>query len=307
MTVSLLSPDEIQEEKFSVPLHHKYVLISPAYNEERFIARMIETIASQTVLPGHWVIVDDGSTDGTQEIIKLYAQRYPFIERICLPTRRTRKPGGEGAVQQALAVARSYSYDFLARFDADLEFNSDYIARILDEFSRDEKLGIAGGGLYLKAETGRFKLEKVPRYHVRGALKMYRRECLEEIGELCTYMGWDTIDEVYAWKHGWRTRSFSENRVIHRRPTGDGLSKIEIARKRGHGEYYTWSHPLFVLAKAIRVAFASPTSGFYFLRGFLECYRKHEDRLQDSDFKRIRRKQQLRRIISLGILSEPKL
>jgi len=284
-----------------------YVLISPVHNEEKFISRMIESIAAQTILPGHWLVVDDGSTDATPEIVRAYAERYSFIELISLPKRNSRKPGGEAVIQQALEVAGHYPYDFLARFDADLEFGPDYIARIFDEFARDEKLGIAGGGLYVEKQKGRLVLERVPKYHVRGGLKMYRRKCLEEIGSLRTYMGWDTIDEVYAWKHGWKTRSFFENRVIHKRPTGEGLSARQLSRRRGQGEYYTWSHPLFVLLKAVKVAAASPTRGIHFLGGFLECYRKQEERLQDADFKRIRRRQQLRRLVSVGILSKPKL
>jgi glycosyltransferase involved in cell wall biosynthesis len=287
----------------SVPVNPTYVLISPVYNEKKFIGRMIESIAAQTVLPSRWVIVDDGSTDGTQEIIQPYLQRYPFIELICLPKNRARKPGGEGVIQKAVEAVQSYPYDFLGRFDTDLEFRPDYIAKILGEFAEDEKLGIAGGGLYIEKKNGRLVLEKVPKYHVRGGLKMYRRNCLEEIGSLCTYMGWDTIDEVYAWRHGWKTRSFFENRVIHRRPTGEGLSARELFRHRGQGEYYTWSHPLFVFLKALKVGATSPTKGFHFLEAFLECYRKKEARLQDADFKRIRRKQQMRRLASAGILT----
>jgi glycosyltransferase involved in cell wall biosynthesis len=283
-----------------------YVLITPVYNEERFIGHMIQSIASQTVLPVHWVIIDDGSTDSTPEIIQAYAKLHAFIEPICLSKHATRKPGGESAVQQALKLAQSYPHDFLARFDADLEFFPDYIEKILCEFSSDEKLGIAGGGLYVE-KNARLVLEKVPQYHVRGGLKMYRKNCLEQIGTLCTYMGWDTIDEVCAWKHGWKTRSFFEHRVIHKRPTGDGLSPAQLFWQRGLGEYKTWSHPLFVLIKSAKVAVGRPTKAVYYLQGFLECYLKHEERLQDPEFRRIRRTQQLRRLLTAGILAEPKL
>jgi len=308
MTVLIRRADSEWSEaaRISAPCQHTYVLISPVHNEEKFIGRLIESIASQTVLPAHWVIVDDGSTDSTPEIVRAYAEQYEFIELICLSKRTDRKPGGEGAIQQALKVVQSYPHDFLARFDADLEFCPDYIERILGEFSKDEKLGIAGGGLYVE-KNGGLVLEKVPNYHVRGGLKMYRRECLEQIETLYPCMGWDTIDEVCAWKYGWKTRSFAENRVIHKRPTGEGLSARKISWHQGRGEYYTWSHPLFVLLKAVRVATASPIRALYFLRGFLECYLKHEERLRDPDFKRIRRKQQLRRLLSAGILTEPKL
>ncbi len=291
----------------SALLQPKYVLISPVHNEEKFIGRMIESITAQTFLPVHWIIVDDGSTDNTPEIIRAYLQRYAFIELISQPKRSTRNPGGEGAIQQALELAQSYPHHFLARFDTDLEFPPDYIARIMDEFLKDEKLGIAGGGLYVEKKNGGMVLEKVPNYHVRGGLKMYRKKCLEEIGSLSTQIGWDTIDEVHAWKHGWKTRSFFEHGVIHKRPTGEGLSDSQLSRLRGQSEYYTWSHPLFVLLKAVKLAAASPARGLHFLGGFLDCYRNHEERLQDPDFKRIRRKHQLRGLISAGILTEPKL
>jgi hypothetical protein len=206
-------------------------------------------------------------------------------------------------IQKALEIVQLYPYDFLGRFDADLELRPDYIAKMLGEFTGDKKLGIAGGGLYIEKKNGRFVLEKVPKHHVRGGLKMYRRECLEQIGSLCTYIGWDTIDEVYAWRYGWKTRSFFENRVIHKRPTGQRLSSRELCRQRGQAEYYTWSHRLFVLLKAVKVGATSPTRGFHFLAAFLECYRKQEARLRDADFRRIRRKQQLKRLLSVGILT----
>ena len=282
-----------------------YVLVTPVHNEERYIGRMIESIASQTVPPSHWIIVDDGSTDGTPGIVSAYAQRYGFIELICLSTKPDRKPGGESAIEQAMKFAEAYPYDFLARFDADLEFRPDYIETILDQFARDNKLGIAGGGLYIE-RNGKLVLEKVPRYHVRGGLKMYRRKCLQDVGQLHTGMGWDTIDEVFAWKYGWKTRSFPENRVIHKRPTGEGLSAKAISWHRGQGEYYTWSHPIFVFCKAIKVAISGPANAQYFLSGFLGCYLRRAERLNDPEFTRIRRRQQLKRFLTLGILTEPK-
>lgn len=284
-----------------------YVLVTPAYNEENFIGKMIESIASQTVQPLCWVIADDGSTDRTPEIVRCYAQRYPFIELVSLPKHSGRAPGGEAAIRTAIGLAQAYDYEFLARFDADLEFECNYVANIMAEFSADRKLGIAGGGLYVVDSDGRLELERVPKYHVRGALKMYRRECLEEIGSLRTCMGWDTIDEVFAWELGWKTRSFFQYRVIHKRPTGQALPPRAIARRRGHGEYYTWSHPLFVLVKSLSVAASSPSAAWQYLAGFVECYRKHEPRLQDRGFRHVRRRQQLRRLFSLGILSQPKI
>ena len=278
----------------------RYALVTPVRDEEKYVGGMMESMLKQSVLPKRWIIVDDGSTDRTPEIVEAFAQHYPFLELVRLPAREHRAPGGESAVTHALMLVNLREYDFLARFDADLAFEPDYITRILDEFDADPALGIAGGGLYIETNGG-LELEKVPEYHVRGALKMYRRECYEQIGGITTRIGWDTIDEVYAWAHGWTTRSFFSNRVLHRRPTGEGIRSNHIYWQRGKAEYYTWSDPLFVLGKSVKIAFEhrSLAKGICFLSGFLSCYSAREDRLQDPVFAKTRRAQQMRRMSSM--------
>jgi len=284
----------------------RYALIMPVRDEEKFIGPMIESILAQTVPPTKWIIVDDGSSDGTLEILRTYARRAPCLEIVELPRREHRAPGGEGAIAQALHHLNLAEFDFLARFDADLLFEPDYVERILGEFNQDPRLGIAGGGLYVQ-RNGRLELEIVPEFHVRGALKMYRRECFEQIGGITTRIGWDTIDEVFAWTKNWNTRSFFEYRVIHRRPTGEGIRQTRVYWQRGKAEYYTWSHPLHVLAKTVKLTFElkNPVSPLMYLFAFLVCYAKGEDRLQSPDFVRARRQQQMRRIFSSLTLSKP--
>jgi len=278
----------------------RYVLIMPVRDEEKYIGAMIESVLAQKVHPAKWIIVDDGSRDKTTKIIESYVRRVDFLETVRLPTREHRKPGGEGAISHALNRLNLVEYDFLARFDADLVFEPDYITRILEEFDRDPKLGIAGGGLYITEGT-QYELEKVPEYHVRGALKMYRRECFEQIGGLTTEIGWDTIDEVYAWMKGWKTRSFFHHRVIHLRPTGKGVRSAHIYWERGKAEYYTWSHPVFVLGKTGKLAAEkfSLLKPLAFLAGFFSCYLRRESRIQDPAFVKTRRRQQRNRIVSL--------
>lgn len=276
-----------------------YALVTPVRDEEQYIGAMIESLLKQEILPKRWIIVDDGSTDRTPEIVDSFARLNPFLELIRLPAREHRAPGGESAITHAFDRLSFSEYDFLARFDADLVFESDYIARILGEFNTDPTLGIAGGGLYIEKD-GCVQLETVPEYHVRGALKMYRRECFEQIGGITTRIGWDTIDEVYAWTKGWKTRSFFSYGVIHRRPTGEGIRASHIYWQRGKAEYYTWSDPVFVLGKAMKIAHSchSLTKPASFLAGFISCYMNADERLQDPKFVRARRTQQLRRISS---------
>jgi GT2 family glycosyltransferase len=277
-----------------------YALITPVRDEESFIGDMIESIGAQTVPPAKWVIVDDGSRDRTAEIVLSYIPRFSYIQLVRLPPRDERLAGGEGAIPNALRCVDISQYDFLARFDADLLFTQDYIANLLKEFSRDPKLGIAGGGLYIE-KNGTFELERNPEHHVRGALKMYRRRCFEDVGGLTTEIGWDTIDEVRAWTNGWTTRSFNELRVIHRRPTGEGIAAWRVYRERGRGEYLTWSHPLFVLAKAVKTCLAerSLIKPLCYLTGFLTSCLRRESRMSDAAFTRARRGQQIGRLTAL--------
>lgn len=274
-----------------------YALVTPVRDEEQYISAMMDSILAQQILPARWIIVDDGSTDRTPQIVASYASRFDLVELIRLPARTKRNAGGEQAITRALERLKLDQYDFLGRFDADLVFDTPYIAQILGEFERDPKLGIAGGGLYVE-KNDRIELERVPEYHVRGALKMYRRECFEQIGGITDRIGWDTIDEVYAWTKGWKTRSFFDYRVIHRRPTGEGIAAKRIHWQRGKAEYYTWSHPLFVLAKAAKIAWEnlSVVVPACFLAGFTSCYLRRDARLQDSAFAKKRREQQRERI-----------
>jgi biofilm PGA synthesis N-glycosyltransferase PgaC len=278
----------------------RYALIMPVRDEAKFIGAMIESILAQEFLPAKWIIVDDGSMDNTAEIIRSYARKAKFIELVQLPHRERREPGGEAAITHALKRLSVAEYDFLARFDADLLFAPDYLSQIMGEFSRNPKLGIAGGGLYVE-KGAELELEKVPEYHVRGALKMYRRECFEQIGGITAQIGWDTTDEVYAWSRGWKTQSFFQYRVIHRRPTGEGIDAIRVYWQRGKADYYTWSHPAFVLGKSAKLAISqiSILKPAIFLVGFISCYLRRECRLKDPIFIKTRRSQQMRRSFSL--------
>ena len=271
-------------------------LVTPVRDEGKYIAAMIESIVDQSVRPKKWIIVDDGSTDMTCDIVRTYAQKHSFITLIELPPRIERRPGGETAIAHALCCLNLDDFEFIARFDADLRFDRDYFVRILDEFSADPSLGIAGGGLYIMQGAER-RLERAPGYHVRGALKMYRRECYEAIGGLTTQIGWDTIDEVAAWTKGWKTKSFFDLQVLHCRPTGQGLRAHRVYWERGKADYATWSHPLFVAAKALKLSVnaAGAPSSACFLAGFLWCYLVRSGRLTDQEFTRARRCQQWER------------
>ncbi|MCU1325099.1 MAG: glycosyl transferase family 2 [Bryobacterales bacterium] len=278
----------------------KIVVVTPVRDEAPFIVGMLDSITRQSIQPTRWIIVDDGSSDGTPDIVERFAAAFPFIELVRLPRREGRLPGGEGAIGKALSMVVAGELDYLARFDADLLFGPDYFKQLVGEFESDPLLGIAGGMLFTEDSAGQLKPETAPEYHVRGALKMYRRQCFLATGTLANCIGWDTIDEIRAWTNGWVTRSFAAYRVVHRRPTGTGIHVRKAYWERGKAEYNTLSHPLFVFAKSVHLLFRKRmvVGGFCLLGGFLWSYIKRETRLQDPNFKRVRHVQQWRRVMS---------
>jgi biofilm PGA synthesis N-glycosyltransferase PgaC len=188
----------------------RYVVITPVRDEEEHLQSTIESMIRQTVLPAEWVIVDDGSKDGTGKIIDEYASRYSWIKAVHRTDRGFRKAGGGvvDAFNDGYRALASSDWDFMTKFDGDLTFEPDYFAKCFDEFHRDEKLGV-GGGVICYVDGGKKRFEEAPAFHVRGATKIYRKACWEGIGGFLPAPGWDTMDEVKANSLGWKTRWLS--------------------------------------------------------------------------------------------------
>jgi glycosyltransferase involved in cell wall biosynthesis len=290
----------LEEDTTAASGNVRFGLVTPVRDEEEFIGAMIESVVAQTTLPLKWIIVDDGSRDRSAEIIQSYAEQYGFIRFLQLPPREQRYFGGESAASVGLRELAAEDLDYIARFDADLVFPPDHFARIFKKCLANPRIGIAGGGLYIK-QNGVFVLEKHSSYHVRGAIKVYRRQCLEVIGGLGEGMGWDTLDEVTAWVNGWDTRSFEDVEAIHQRPTGQAIPSDRLYHARGRAEFLTWSHPLFVFGKAVKIGFSegSIMKPAFYLTGFLTGYIRGEERIHDPEIAKARRAQQWRLIVEM--------
>ena len=271
----------------------RYAIITPVFNEAKFVGPMIGVrFVCQNVIPAKWIFVDDGSTDGTLQVLNDVTSRSGLIEVVRMAAKTDRSPGGEGIIRYALQRLNLDDYDYLARFDADLLFEKNYMLRLFQEFEKNPKLGIAGGELSIERHNGTLDPEKQPVNHVRGALKMYRMACFKDIGGLAEDMGWDMIDETYAWMKGWETKSFPQCQAIHRRPTGEGISRLRYFWQNGRAEYLSWGDPLFVLLKAAKILMVerAPLGALFFTLAFLSCYAKGVSRLQEAQFVACRRK-----------------
>jgi biofilm PGA synthesis N-glycosyltransferase PgaC len=275
----------------------RYIAITPARDEEKLLPDMIQSMASQTIPPSKWIIIDDGSDDSTGQIIDCAARAHPWIEPKHLPPGRKREPGGESVIMHFLSGRGWEGVEYLVRFDADLRFEPDYIERLFAEFRRDPKLGIAGGCL-LEPSGGKWQLTIPPLFHVRGATKVYSRACFQAIGGLESGLGWDTIDEVKAMMCGFRTRSFPEIVAVHRRTTGSARGLRRARFGQGRIAHYVGYSQLFTLARALRLLFKTPRilGSAMFLAGFYSGYLRRVPQFPDRELLSFVRRQQLRRL-----------
>jgi hypothetical protein len=280
----------------------RYVIVTPVRDEEKHIEATLRCVSQQTIQPAQWVIVDDGSRDGTGSILRQYAKQFPWMRVVERPNRGYRKPG-TGVVEtfyeghEALEVR---DWEFLVKLDGDLSFERDYFAHCFEHFRRDANLGIGGGAIYHDV-AGVLKLESGPKFHVRGATKIYRRECWDAIGGLQRIPGWDTLDELKANMLGWQTRSFENLRLLHHRQTGlaNGLFRDRV--KHGLGCYATGYHPLFVIASCLFRLNQKPyvLGSAAMCWGFLKGPFSDVPRVNDSRLVAYVQKQQLRRLCGL--------
>lgn len=280
----------------------RYLVITPVRDEEKYVAATIECVASQTIRPAEWVIVNDGSADRTGEIIDSYAAQYPWIHAVHRPNRGFRKSGG-GVVEafyDGYKAIHSDEWDFIVKLDGDLTFVSDYFEKCFDHFRLEPKLGIGGGEIYHEL-AGNLTLESNPRFHVRGATKIYRKACWQAIGGLWEAPGWDTIDEVKANMLGWTTRSFQELRLIHHRLTGSAEGLVPDRVKHGVACYISGYHPLFVAASCLRRLTRKPyiVGSFAMFYGFIKGSVRHLPRVSDPRLISYIRSQQLRRLCGM--------
>jgi glycosyltransferase involved in cell wall biosynthesis len=280
----------------------RYIVITPARNEQDNIGHTIRSMVAQTCRPALWVIVNDGSTDATAAIIDSAAREHPWIVAVHRTDRGFRKQGG-GVVEafyDGFSKAGSGAWDFLVKFDADLSFESDYFERCFRKFAEDSKLGI-GGGTISHPVNGVLTCESPgdPAFHVRGATKIYRRACWDALGGLVMAPGWDTIDELKANMLGWTTRSFSDIPLQHHRYTGtvDGTWKNQV--KFGLANYITGYHPLFMAVKCLKRLTSKPylvgSAGLWW--GFCRGYLQRVPLVSDPALIRYLRRQQINKLI----------
>jgi glycosyltransferase involved in cell wall biosynthesis len=282
----------------------KYVIVMPAYNEEGFIGRAIESIAAQTLLPQRLVIVNDGSTDRTRDLVESYQQTYPWIQLVNNDKKEQRAAGSKVVRAFYLGYRQIQdNYDFLVKLDADLTLPAQYFERIADHFKADPKLGIAGGTIAIE-ENGEWVYENFSDIdHVKGAFKAYRRACFEQIGGLRASIGWDTADELLARFHGWSIQVDPALQVRHYRVLGAETGSVKIRVKVGNGMYRLRYGFFITLISAIKAGYLNKPyglTGLAVLWGWVQSFVKRDEFIVTDEegrfIRRFRRERMLEKL-----------
>ena len=281
----------------------KYVLITPAHNEERFIAKTLDSMIAQTLLPERWVIIDDGSTDRTAEIVQDYAKRFPCIELLQRPQRVDRSFAGKVyAFNAGLEWVQPLEFDIIGNLDADVSFDPDYLKFLIRKFSDDPQLGVAGtpfteDGGYDSARDS-FEGEN----HVAGGCQLFRRKCFEEIGGYIPNPagGIDWIAVTTARMKGWKTRSFPEKRFHHYRSLGTaGRSSWAASFSYGEKDYYLGGSPLWQLFRVVYRFTKRPLDGAALLGGYCWAAVRRIRRPVSRELMRFHRREQMKKLTAI--------
>jgi glycosyltransferase involved in cell wall biosynthesis len=280
------------------------VIISPCRDEERTLERTLACMKAQTRPPLEWVVVDDGSSDRTPEVLAAACEEIPWLRVVRREDRGFRKVGG-GVIDAFYAGLETVTvdYEYVAKMDVDLEFAPEYLENILRYFEEDESLAAASGKVY-RPEADGFVEEYMIDDMVAGQWKLYRRNAFEKIGGFVREVMWDGIDFHRCRMEGFTTRSISDPRlrITHLRLMGSSDKSVYTGRLRwGHGQWFMGSSFAYVLASGLFRMKEKPygIGGLLIIAGFLRSALRGEPRYDDRPFRRDLQRWQHRRLLGL--------
>ncbi len=285
----------------SVPVARcRYVVVTPARNEAENIERTIKSMVAQSWRPVKWVVVSDGSTDGTNDIVQRYAQVHSWIELVRLEDRKDRNFAGKvGAFNAGFGRVKDVSYDVIGNMDADISFDGEYFNFLMERFAENPGLGVGGTPFREEGEGYDFRYSSTD--HVSGACQMFRRECFEAIGGYVPVKGGgiDVIAVLTARMKGWQTRTFTETSYEHHRKMGSAKhGAVTIRFKDGEKDYYLGGHPFWELFRFVYQMTKPPfiIGGCALLAGYVWSWVRGVERPISNELMQFRRRDQMRRL-----------
>jgi poly-beta-1,6-N-acetyl-D-glucosamine synthase len=281
-----------------------YVIITPARNEAQFIELTLKSVVAQTIPPLKWVIVSDGSTDGTDEVVKKYASDHNWIELVRMPERQQRDFAGKvHAFNAGYARLKELDYDVVVSLDADISFEADYFSLLLGKLSADPALGLVGTPFQeISGQIYDYRFVSIE--HVSGACQVFRRECFEAIGGYLPVKGGsiDHIAVISSRMKGWKTRTFTERVCLHHRGMGTAQRGVLMSRfKLGIKDYVVGNHPIWELFRTVYQMALPPfgTGGLALGAGYFWALIRRVQRPVSKELIEFHRHEQMQRLKKL--------
>lgn len=279
-----------------------YVLITPARNEAQFIELTIKSVVAQTARPIKWVIVSDGSTDGTDDIVRQYAADHSWIELVRMPERRERHFAGKvHAFNAGYARVKHLNHGVIGCLDGDISFDEEYFSFLLRKLAEDSRLGLVGTPFKDGSNEG-YDYRFVSIEHVSGACQVFRRQCFEEIGGYVPVKGGgiDSIAVITARMKGWKTRTFTDKVCVHHREMGTAQQSAWMARfiKNGVKDYAFGNHPVWELFRMVYQMTKRPfvIGGLLLAAGYMWALIRRVERPVSREMLEFQRRDQLKRL-----------
>jgi biofilm PGA synthesis N-glycosyltransferase PgaC len=292
------------QDNGSKKMRMNYVLITPARNEAEFIEGTIQSVVAQTIRPVRWVIVSDGSTDGTDEIVAKYSVDNPWIELVRTPERQERHFAGKvQAFNAGYARANGVDYEVLGSLDADITFDEGYFSFLLNKLAEDESLGLVGTP-FKEGTNPTYDYRFTNIEHVSGACQVFRRKCFEEIGGYVPVKGGciDHIAVLSSRMKGWKTRTYPEKVCMHHRAMGTAQQGLLMARFRNGGkDYAIGNHPLWELFRSVYQMTKKPVivGGLMVVTGYAWAAIRRVKRPVSDELVAFQRREQMERLKQL--------
>jgi glycosyltransferase involved in cell wall biosynthesis len=286
----------------------KYALVTPARNEARFIEQTIQSVVAQTIRPIVWIVVSDGSTDETDAIVGRYLEMHSWIQLVRMPERRDRHFAAKvSSFNAGFERVKDLDYDIVGNLDADITFEPDYFAFLLQKFAEDSTLGVAGTPFVEGNQSYDYRYTNVE--HVSGACQLFRKNCFADIGGYVPIKGGgiDWLAVTTARMKGWKTKTFTEKVCYHRRAIGTAQkNKFRALFAQGGKDYYLGGHPLWQVFRASYQLRRKPyiVGGFLLLFGYLWSAITGVKRQVSPELMRFHRAEQMQRLRrALGLAS----
>jgi glycosyltransferase involved in cell wall biosynthesis len=268
----------------------KLGIVTPAKNEEESLPKVYNSIINQSLKPKVWIIVDDGSTDKTSELIEKFKQEHSFIKSIKLGKGKWDLGihYSEVCISGFDQLLNDYpNLNYIALIDADIILEKDYLRKITSNMGKNPKLGISGGGVYVKNKKGDMELEKTYLDHVRGANRIWKIECFKNTGGFMKTFAPDSVSNAKAKINGWKVRQYPKVVSYQTRPTSAGFGLWKGFLNRGKVSYFLNYHPLHVFLRFLKYLIKFPFyHSFAYPIGYLKSVLKNDPKIKDKAIKK---------------------